>query len=317
MREEGRSIKILFLLGVLLLGGLPLFASPFLVYMFNEILISALFTYGFYILFSHAGFLSFGQGAYFAIGAYSVALVYKSVSGSLWVAFASAIVGSGLVALILGYFCVRLGKLYFAFLTLAFAQMVYSILFRWRDFTGGDDGLPNVPRGILDFYFIRIPLESPTNYYYFTLAVFLVLVFILYKLVNSCFGLTLRSIRENIERSEFVGLNSRRYALIAFVISGIYCGIAGALQVSLTKIAYPELSYWSTSAEPVIMLLIGGIYSLSGPLIGAIVYILLKTFLMTLIKNWVLVLGVVLLLIVLFFRQGVMGTLQRWLGVRL
>lgn len=315
--EKGRHLWIILLLCALLLAILPLLAPPFTIYLFNEILIAALFGYGFYILFSHAGYLSFGQAAYYALGAYSVALMYKFVSNSTWLAFLSAIVVSGVVALILGFFCVRLGKLYFAFLTMGFAQMIYTIVFRWRSFTGGDDGLPGVPRGFLDFYFFKIPLESSVNYYYFTLAVFVVLVFITRKLLKSCFGLTLRSIRENIDRTGFVGINAHNYALIAFVISGIYCGIAGALHVSLTKMAYPELSYWSTSADPVIIILIGGIYSFLGPFVGAIIYVLLKTYLMTLIGNWVLFMGIVLLVMVLFFRSGIVGTVQKRFGVEL
>ncbi len=317
MGEKAYPIGVIAFVSIVILGSLPLFATSFMVYLFNEILISALFGYGFYLLFSHAGYLSFGQAAYFALGAYSVALIYKYVSPSTWLAFFSAIVISAVVALILGYFCVRLGKLYFAFLTLGFAQMIYTIVFRWRSFTGGDDGLPGVSRGDLNFLFFRIPLEPPIHYYYFSLVIFILLVFIMRRLVKSCFGLTLRSIRENIERTSFVGINSRNYALIAFVISGIYCGIAGALHVSLTKMAYPELSYWSTSADPVFIILIGGIYSFSGPLVGAIIYVLLKTYLMTLIGNWVLFMGIILLLMVLFFRSGVIGTLQKRLGVEL
>jgi branched-chain amino acid transport system permease protein len=135
--------------------------------------------------------------------------------------------------------------------------------------------------------------------------------------VTSSFGLTLRSIRDNIERTSFIGVNPQRYLLIAFVISAIYCAIAGALHASLTKMAYPELSYWSTSAEPIIMTLIGGIYTFSGPFFGALIYIFLKTYLMTIIGNWVLFLGIILLIMVLFFRKGVMGFIEEKWGVKL
>ena len=143
------------------------------------------------------------------------------------------------------------------------------------------------------------------------------MIFILKRLVKSSFGLTLRSIRDNIERTSFVGVNPQRHLLVVFIISAIYCAIAGALHASLTKMAYPELSYWTTSAEPIIMTLIGGIYTFSGPFFGTAIYIFIKTYLMTIIGNWVLFLGIILLIMVLFFRKGVMGFIEEKWGVKL
>lgn len=308
------KITLLFILALIIL---PFTLGSFGIYILNEILIAALFTYGFYLLFSNTGYLSFGQAAYYALGAYSVALIYKFLFDSVWLAFLLAIIITGFGSMILGFFCVRLNKLYFAFLTMGFAQMIYTILFRWRSFTGGDDGIANVPRGTLNFIFFKVSLESSINFYFFTLGIFLILLFAIRIMINSCFGLTLRSIRENIDRAEYLGLNTRKYALIAFVISGIYSGIAGGLHVSLTKIASPEASYWSTSAEPLNILLIGGISAFSGPIVGSVIYILLQTYLMTMIGNWILFLGIILLMIVLFFRKGIMGTIQHRFGVEL
>jgi branched-chain amino acid transport system permease protein len=261
--------------------------------------------------------LSFGNAAYFALGAYSVALVYRSGVSAIWLPFFAAIAVTFIVAIGLGYLSVRLTKVYFSFLTMAFAQMIYTILFLWQSFTGGDDGIPNVPRGVFDIHFVKISLESSQNFYYFSLILFGILILLLRKLVNSYFGLALRSIRENTERASFVGLNLHRYVLIAFVISAMYSGIGGALQASLTKMAYPELSYWSTSGEPILMTLIGGVFTFSGPFVGALIYILLKTYLMSVIGNWMLFLGGVLLVLVLFFRTGVMGYFQEKSGVEL
>ncbi|NQU15973.1 MAG: branched-chain amino acid ABC transporter permease [Desulfobacteraceae bacterium] len=302
---------------VILLWVCPFFLSSFGLYLLNEMLIYGLFSYGFYLLFSHAGYLSFGQAAYFALGAYSVALMYKHVTLNIWLPFLIVIAVTAIVSIVLGFLSVRLGTIYFAFLTLAFAQMIYAIVFSWTSFTGGDDGLPGVSRGLIEIYPLKIDLESPIHFYYFTLVIFILLAFILRKLVKSSFGLTLRSIRGNIERASFIGVNPQRYLLVAFVISAIYCAIAGALHASLTKMAYPELSYWSTSAEPIIMTLIGGIYTFSGPFFGAVIYIFLKTYLMTIIGNWMLFLGIILLIMVLFFRKGVIGFIEEKLGVRL
>ncbi|MBL7212069.1 MAG: branched-chain amino acid ABC transporter permease [Desulfobacteraceae bacterium] len=317
MNRKNRWVLFLTIFVIILLWICPLFLPSFVLYLLNETLIYGLFSYGFYLLFSQAGYLSFGQAAYFAVGAYSVALMYKHVTLTIWLPFLTVIIVTALVATVLGFLSVRLGTLYFAFLTLAFAQMIYAIVFRWTSFTGGDDGLPGVPRGLVDIGFLKIDLESPLHFYYFTLLIFIVLVFVLRKLVTSSFGLTLRSIRDNIERTSFIGVNPQRYLLVAFVISSIYCAIAGALHASLTKMAYPELSYWSTSAEPIIMTLIGGIYTFSGPFFGAAIYIFLKTYLMTIIGNWVLFLGIILLIMVLFFRKGVMGFIEEKWGVKL
>lgn len=317
MNGNERYVQLLTVLGIILLWICPVFLSSFGLYLLNEILIYGLFSYGFYLLFSHAGYLSFGQAAFFALGAYSVALMYKHVTLGIWLPFLTVIALTAVVAIILGFLSVRLGTLYFAFLTMAFAQMIYAILFLWTRVTGGDDGLPGVSRGVLDFYFLKIDLESPLLFYYFTLIIFMVLIFILRRLVSSSFGLTLRSIRDNSERTSFIGVNPQRHLLVAFVISAIYCAIAGALHASLTKMAYPELSYWTTSTEPIIMTLIGGIYTFSGPFFGTVVYIFIKTYLMTIIGNWVLFLGIILLIIVLFFRKGVMGFIEEKWGVRL
>jgi len=317
MNRKKRWVLFLTIFVIILLWICPLFLPSFVLYLLNETLIYGLFSYGFYLLFSQAGYLSFGQAAYFAVGAYSVALMYKHVTLTIWLPFLTVIIVTAIVATVLGFLSVRLGTLYFAFLTLAFAQMIYAIVFRWTSFTGGDDGLPGVPRGLVDIGFLKIDLESPLYFYYFTLLIFIVLAFVLRKLVTSSFGLTLRSIRDNIERTSFIGVNPQRYLLIAFVISAIYCAIAGALHASLTKMAYPELSYWSTSAEPIIMTLIGGIYTFSGPFFGALIYIFLKTYLMTIIGNWVLFLGIILLIMVRFFRKGVMGFIEEKWGVKL
>jgi branched-chain amino acid transport system permease protein len=299
---------------IVLLWICPVFIPSFGLYLLNEMLIYGLFSYGFYLLFSQVGYLSFGQAAFFAIGAYSVAIMYKYVTLTVWLPFLTVIAVTAIVAIFIGFLSVRLGALYFAFLTLAFAQMIYVIIFSWVSLTGGDDGIPGVSRGFVDIYFLKIDLESPFHFYYFTLTIFTALAVILRKLVTSSFGLTLRSVRENIERASFIGVNPRRYVLIAFLISATYCGIAGALHASLTKMAYPELSYWTTSAEPIIMTLIGGVNAFSGPFFGAVIYILLKTYLMTLLGNWTIFLGIILLVVVLFFRQGVMGFVEEKMG---
>ncbi len=298
---------------VILLLACPLFVDSFHLYLLNEALILAVVTYGFSFLFSNTGYLSLGPAAVYGVGAYTVSLLLKHVTASLFVSFLGAIFMSGLVSIIIGVFCVRLGKWYFSMLTLAFAQMIYTIIFRWRTVTGGDDGLTSVPRPSLDFLF-RASLDSQTGYYYFTLAVFLIVVVVMRRLYASNFGYSLRCIRDNAERASFIGINVRMYALIAFVISGLFSGLAGALHAPLARIASPDLAYWTTSLEPTLAGLIGGIYTFTGPIVGSLIYVFLKAYAISFFQNWTLLMGLALLIIVLFLRNGIMGFLSQKFG---
>jgi len=298
-------VAILILLGLLLRG--------YHLYLLNEILIMAIFAYGFSLLFSHAGYLSFGHAAFYASGGYTVALMFKHVHDSTWLALLAALVVTAIVAGAIGFLSVRLGRIYFALLTLGFAQMIFAVAFRSR-FTGGDDGLPGIPAGSLDCGFSKISLASPVTYYYFTLVIFILCVFITWRIIHSPFGYTLRSIRDNPERATFIGINVLKYARIIFLISALFAGLAGALFVPLTKYASPALAHFETSGDPVMACLIGGLYTFSGPFVGAAIYTVLKSYLMTAVGNYPLVMGPILLVLVLFLRSGVMGFLSERLG---
>jgi len=311
-RRKGLVLGICCLVVILLLV-CPLFVNAFHLYLLNEVLILAIFTYGFSFLFSNTGYLSLGPAAIYGVGAYAVSLLLKHVTPSLYFSFFGAVLISGLVSLIIGIFCVRLGRWYFSMLTLAFAQMIYAIIFRWRTLTGGDDGLTSVPRPPLGLL-LRVSLDSQRGYYYFTLAVFLIAVVVMWRLYASNFGYSLRCIRDNADRAGFIGINVRTYALIAFVISGLFSGLAGALHAPLARIASPDLAYWTTSLEPTLASLIGGIYTFTGPLIGSLIYVFLKAYAISLFQNWTLLMGLALLIIVLFLRNGVMGFLSHKFG---
>jgi len=292
---------------VVLLFALPAFIPEYELYLVNTILIMAIFAYGWSLLFSYAGYLSFGQSAFYALGGYTVAIMYRDVTGSVWLAFLAVLGISAVGAAVIGALSVRRGRIYFAFLTLSFAMMIYAVVFRWRGFTGGDDGIPSVMRGALDFGLFQANLEPTANYYYFTLVIALIAIAAMWKMVNSPFGYTLKTMRDNMERASFIGVDVFKYALIAFVISGVYCGLAGALMVSLCGMAYPELSYWTVSGDPVVACLIGGAYTFAGPFVGSIIYVLVRSYLMALVGNWPLCLGIILIAVVLFFRTGIMG----------
>jgi branched-chain amino acid transport system permease protein len=315
MKRRKRGIIVILGLVTILLLACPFLINPFQLYLLNEVLILAIFTYSFTFLFSNAGYLSLGPAAIYGVGAYGVSLLLKHVTGSLYLSFLGAILMSGLASLIIGIFCVRLGRWYFGMLTLAFAQMIYTIIFRWRSLTGGDDGLTNIPRPPLEFLF-RVSLDSQIGYYYFTLVLFLITVVIMWRLFNSNFGYSLRCIRDNVDRAAFIGINVRTYALIAFVISGLFSGLAGALRAPLSRMASADLAYWTTSLEPTLASLIGGIYTFTGPLIGSFIYIFLKAYAISFFQNWTLLMGFILLIIVLFFRNGIMGFLAYKFGWR-
>lgn len=310
--KQSRTTVITVLAILLVFFAAPFFLSEYNLYLMNEVLVLALFAYGWGLLFSYAGYLSFGSGAFYGLGAYTVALMYRDVSGSLWLAFLAAIIVSAISGAIIGFFCVRLTKLYFALLTLAFATMIYSIIYRWVSFTGGDNGIPGVPRGFLNFHFFVVNLGPSTHYYYFTLIVFLIAILIIRRLVNSPFGYTIRQIRDNSERASFVGLNVRWYAWITFTISAVFCGLAGALAVSLRGMAEVGLLFWVNSTEPVLTALVGGLYNFAGPVVGAFIMVFLKTYLLSFMERvWTIAFGIILVVLVLFFPTGILGYLSK------
>jgi len=300
----GVGLFILIILLVPLVGGL------FWQYLIANVLLLSLFALSFNVLFGMAGYLSFGQGAFYAVGAYVTGLLMLAKL-PLLVSILLGFVAAGVLALILGFFCVRHTQVYFALLTLAFGMMVHAIVWKWSSVTGGDDGLIGIPRGSLGVPgVISVQLEPFTNYYYFLVIVTLFAIYFLYRIHISPFGLVLRGIRENSGRVDFAGVAARKYILIAFIIAGLFAGLAGALMAPLEKTVGPAVAHWTKSGEPVFAALIGGPFVFSGPILGALIYIGLKEFIVRLTQYWLLIFGIVLLTIVLSFRGGILGFIQ-------
>ena len=268
----------------------------------TEMIIMALFAMSLNLILGFGGMVSFGHAAFFGVGAYAVALLTKKAGVSLFLALLTAPVAAAVAAAIIGWFCVRLIGLYFAILTLAFSQLLYMITFQWYTFTGGDDGIHGIPRP---------EFLGPANYYLLCLALFLICFLLMRMIVNSSFGLTIRTIRENMERAKFIGINVRRYQWMNFVIAGAFAGLAGGLLAELNRFAQTEFLHWSKSAEPILATLVGGMYSLVGPVIGSTVLILLKILLQqshrAMVEIWAIVLGLILLVVVLFAPGGLVG----------
>lgn len=307
----GFTVKFNKLFGIavmiLALALVPLFLSDFLVVFVTEMLIMSLFAVSFNLLFGYTGLLSFGHAAYFSIGAYTAGLFLLRVSPSFPLAFLVAIAFSVIAAFIIGFFCVRLDEIYFAMLTLAFGMMIHAILWKWDSLTGGADGLVGIPRPRLNLLITGIELSSISNYFYFTLLIVGISAFILWIIIHSPFGLVLKSIRENHERVEFVGISMRRYRLSAFVISGLFCGIAGALFAPFEMAIAPSIAFWTKSAEPVFMCLLGGTKIFFGPAVGAAILMFLREIISGYTELWMIYLGAILIAFVIFLPGGILG----------
>jgi branched-chain amino acid transport system permease protein len=216
---------------------------------------------------------------------------------------------AGIMGAVIGFFCVRLTHIYFAMLTLAFGMMVYALAFDWTPVTGGDDGLIGIPRGSLWVPGLgAVKMSAMGAYYYFVLALTAAGVGLLYRLVRSPFGLILQGVRENENRAAFAGIPVRRYRLAAFVVSALISGLAGAMAAPLENTVAPTDAHWTKSAQPVLASLLGGIHTFAGPMVGAFLFYLLQELIEQVTEFWLLWFGVVLLVLVLGFRGGVVGS---------
>ena len=296
------SVRWLVALVVLLV--LPLLLPSFLVVVLTEIAIVALFATAFNLLMGFGGMVSFGHAAYFALGAYAAALLVKQAAWPMPLALAASPFAAAAGALFFGFFIVRLTHTYFAMLSLAFAQIVFTVIFKWKGLTGGDDGILNL--------WPPPALKSPLAYCYFTLAVAGAGMLAMRAIVDSPFGYALRAIRENPRRARFIGVNVRRHQLFAFVLSGFFSGLAGGLFAFFNGSVFPDFAYLNKSFEPLVVVLLGGIQSFFGPLAGAVGFKILETFIARQWPvYWPLFLGSAVVLVVVALPQGFVGLLQR------
>ena len=288
---------------VLMLILLPLVGGRYAVDVATEVLIYVLFALSLNVLIGFTGNVSFGHAAYFAIGGYACAILLTTYRWPLLFALPAAVVLAGAVAAVVGYFCVRLTQIYFAMLTLAFAMLVWGVAFKWKEVTGGDDG----------FTGIKVPaaLADHVSYFYFTLVVVAAGIATLWMICHSAFGLTLIAVRENGVRTGFIGVDTRRMRWAAFTVAGTFGGLAGALFGMYHRGMYIENAYWTESAQVLIMVLLGGIHSFVGPIIGAAVLYLLQVFTNQYTPYWPTVLGLILLVIVLVLPDGLIGLVAR------
>ncbi len=306
------SVRTRWIVGVgliALLAAAPFFVSMYWVIVLTEILTMSLLALSFNLLFGYTGLLSFGQAGFFGAGGYFAALTLIHGPQSIWAALAAGIFGTALLALVIGWFCVRLDEIYFAILTLGFGMMLFTLAHNWRAVTGGSDGLCGFCVPEIHLTGVQIALGNPKHFYFLVLAVTVVGALVLLRTVQSPFGLLLKAIRENTNRVSFLGADVRAIRLFAFVIAGAVAGMGGALFAIFNRIASPEMLHWSFSGKAVLMTVLGGSGVFLGPAAGAAIFFVLEYLLTTFTNSWMLFLGAILMLLVLVFPKGVLGSL--------
>lgn len=277
----------------------------------SEVLIYGLAAMGCNLLLGHTGLLSFGQGIFFGLGSYTIALTLTRWPLPMPLALALAVAAGALGAALVGWVAIRQRGTYFVMLTLAFAQMFYFLAYSLPSLTGGDNGLMDIPRPSLAVGgFTLWPLQSPWQYYGFVAVVFLLAFWLLQKVSASIFGRTLLAVRDNEERAGAIGYNLRLLKLQAFVISGAVTGLAGALHAMMTGIAPLASAEYHTSEMILVMTVIGGTGNLLASLLGSAFYLIVGDWLSTLWPRWLLLLGVVLMAVSLGMQRGLWGLLE-------
>ncbi len=278
----------------------------------TRVVILALAAMSLNFLLGFTGVLSFGHAAYFGLGVYGAGLTIKYLVPSTLAGMAVGVIAGALAAMPLGALIVRLRGIYFAMVTIAFGQVFYFIAYRWNDVTGGDDGLSGWRRLPVDFGFGRLDiLNSDNALYYWSLFWFAVAVLIMAALLRSPFGRTLLAIRENERRARFLGIPIDRHIWLSWVISCVFVSLAGTLYALLNNFADPHDLRWDQSGDFVIMAVLGGMRSFWGPLIGAAIYVVLQDYVSSQTENWMSVIGLMFVLVVLFFPRGLLGVLRR------
>ncbi|ONN64243.1 ABC transporter permease [Herbaspirillum sp. VT-16-41] len=308
LEAGGRVARLAGLASLLLLLALPLLAGrfPYLPVLMVEILIAVLFAASLHFLMGPGGMVSFGHAAYFGLGAYAAALVSLRLQWPLPLAMLSGALTAMLAALLFGWFCVRLSGVYLAMLTLAFAQIVWAGIFQWDDLTGGSNGLVGLRPGEA--------LASPVAYYYLALACAALGVYLLRRVVQAPFGLALRAARDAPVRAEALGMDVRALQWGGFAVAGLFCGLAGVLFAFSKGSISPEVASVGRSVDGLVMVLLGGVQSLLGPLLGASLFVWLQDLVARETDYWRALLGGVILLLVLLFPGGIVGALRGWRG---
>ena len=296
---------------IALLGAVPplaaAFNEPFYLDLFRRVMIFAIAAASLNLILGYGGMVSFGHAAYLGIGGYAVGILAHYGIDNGYLQWAVAIGASALVACAIGAVSIRTSGIYFIMITLAFTQMLYFLGVSLEEF-GGDDGLRLSRKSQFG---ALLDLNNATIFYYVVLAILAAVVLLVHRLVNSRFGMVIRAARSNEARTHAIGFSPYAYRLVAFVIAGATCGLAGALFANQTGFLTPDFMHWTRSGEIMFMVILGGIGTTAGPMLGAAVLLLLEDWLSALTAHWQIILGPFLVLVVLFAKRGLAGLLSR------
>lgn len=293
--------------GLIVLIVLPFALTSYQLGLLTKILIFALFAMSLDLILGYAGLPSLGHAAYFGIGAYTVGLLAVKILDNFWLDFGAGLVAATAAAALFGLLALRTQGSYLLMITLALAQVVWGIAFGWRELTGGDDGLPGVPRPAAG---LPVSLADGVSFYYFTLVVTLLGTLVLWLVVRSPFGAALVGIRESERRMQVLGYNTWLYKYAAFVISGMLAGLSGSLFAYYNGFVNPAYLSVVFSASALIMVILGGAGTLLGPAIGAAVIVILENAISAQTERWLTVLGMIYVGVTLFAPAGLMGLVR-------
>jgi branched-chain amino acid transport system permease protein len=303
-----RNLLVAGLLAFLVL--LPVYTSGsgnyFLLSLFTRIVILAMAATTLNLILGYGGMVSFGHAVYLGVGGYAIGILAHEGISSGFLQWPIALLASALLSLAIGALSLRTRGVYFIMITLAFAQMIYYVAVA-LDRYGADDGLTIYRRSE---FAGTVDLSNKTFFYYFCLALLVGTIYLVWRLVNSRFGLVIRGARSNDRRMRAIGFPTYRYRLTCFVIAGTLCGLAGALLANHTDFISPAMMHWTRSGDLIVMVVLGGMGSIFGPLIGAVALLVLEELLSDVTEYWQIILGPLLLLVVLFARGGIDGILQ-------
>ena len=306
---SARTLTVIVLLAALVL--LPVYVeftgNRFLLTLFTRIIILALAAVSLNLILGYGGMMSFGHAVYLGIGGYAVGMLAHEGIYSGFVQWPVALAASALFALIIGALSLRTRGVYFIMITLAFAQMAYYVVAGLARY-GGDDGLTIYKRSQ---FFEPINLSNKTQFYYICLGLLYASTYLVWRIVNSRFGMVIQGSRSNDTRMRAIGFPTFRYKLTCFVIAGTLCGLSGALLANHTDFVSPAMMYWTRSGDLIIMVVLGGMGSVIGPVFGAIMLLVLEETLSGITEYWQIILGPLLLLVVLFARGGIDGLLRK------
>ncbi len=300
---------LILAIGLLLLAAVPpvaaLMNQPFYLDLLRRMMIFAIAALSLNLILGYGGMVSFGHAAYLGVGAYAVGVLAHHGVESGWLQWALAIGASALVALVIGAISIRTSGIYFIMITLAFTQMLYYLGISIEEY-GGDDGMRLAAKsqfsGLVD-------IGNPTSFYYLVLGLLIACLWFSHRLVNSRFGMVIRASKSNDPRTRAIGFSPYLYRLAAFVIAGGMCGLAGALLVNQTAYLTPEFMNWTRSGELMFMVIMGGMATTAGPVLGAFALLFLEDGLSAMTQHWQIILGPILILVVLFAKRGLAGLL--------